>query len=185
MLQNYVAPNIGQKMSSNLWTIILVAGLYTTCPGERVLVVIRLNATLLPLRLYCEKNVYLFVERCRKSNNVWLRALMQSHSLYSSLFFEHYNRILFCDWVLGRYSVCCLRTCHTTTHPYFTWPWPRLDQCTKCSGFTNNSDKKVSVTLLFYLQPRYLIVLLCLFLSICIVQAVFLYSMDFMSVRKP
>jgi len=46
------------------------------------------------------KNMYLFLERCRKSNNVWLHALIQSDCLYSSLFFEHYNRILLCDWVL-------------------------------------------------------------------------------------
>ena len=43
------------------------------------------------------KYKYLFLERCRKSNNVWLRALMQSDCLYSSLFFEHYNRILLRD----------------------------------------------------------------------------------------
>ena len=43
------------------------------------------------------KYKYLFLERCRKSNNLWLRALMQSDCLYSSLFFEHYNRILLCD----------------------------------------------------------------------------------------
>jgi len=42
-------------------------------------------------------NVYLFLERFRKSNNVRLRALMQSDCLYSCLFFEHYNRILLCD----------------------------------------------------------------------------------------
>jgi len=40
------------------------------------------------------KYTYLFLERCRKSHNMWLRALMQSDCLYSSLFFEHYNRIL-------------------------------------------------------------------------------------------
>jgi len=51
------------------------------------------------------KSVYLFLERCRKSNNVWLRALMQSDCLYLSLFFEHCNRILLCDWVLGHCSV--------------------------------------------------------------------------------
>ena len=39
------------------------------------------------------KYTYLFLERCRKSNNVWLRALVQSDCLHSSLFFEHYNRI--------------------------------------------------------------------------------------------
>jgi len=43
------------------------------------------------------KNVYQFLERCRKSSNVWLRALMQSDCSYSSLFLEHYNRILLCD----------------------------------------------------------------------------------------
>ena len=40
------------------------------------------------------KYTYLFLERCRKSDNVWLHALVQSDCLYSSLFFEHYNRIL-------------------------------------------------------------------------------------------
>jgi len=30
------------------------------------------------------KYTYLFLERCRKSNNIWLRALMQSDCLYSS-----------------------------------------------------------------------------------------------------
>jgi len=39
------------------------------------------------------KYTYLFLERCRKSNNVWLRALMQSDCLYWSLFFEHFNCI--------------------------------------------------------------------------------------------
>jgi len=50
MLQNNVAPNIGQEVSSNQLPIILVVGLYTTCRGERVLVVLRFNATCLPLR---------------------------------------------------------------------------------------------------------------------------------------
>ena len=47
MLHNNVAPNIGQKLSSNQRPIVSGA--------ERVLVVIRLNATFLPLRRYCEK----------------------------------------------------------------------------------------------------------------------------------
>ena len=51
------------------------------------------------------KYKYLFLERCRKSNNVWLRALMQSDCLYSSLFVEHYNRILLCYWVIELCSV--------------------------------------------------------------------------------
>jgi len=60
------------------------------------------------------KYTYLYLERCRKSNNIWLRALMQSDCLYSSLFFEHYNRILLCDWVN---ELCSIRlidgvSCH-------------------------------------------------------------------------
>jgi len=58
------------------------------------------------------KKVNLFLERCRKSNNVWLRALMQSDCLYSSLFFEHYNRILLCD---SARTLQCLFV-HTTAH---------------------------------------------------------------------
>ena len=81
------------------WHIILVAELYTTCPGERVLVATKFNVTFLPLRL-CYVNTSTCFSKdaeIRKSNNVWLRALMQSDCLYSSLFFEHYNRILLCE----------------------------------------------------------------------------------------
>jgi len=35
-----------------MWSILLDAELYATCPGERVLVVIRFNVTFLPLRPY-------------------------------------------------------------------------------------------------------------------------------------
>jgi len=52
------------------------------------------------------KYTYLFLERCRKSNNILLRALMKSDCLYSSLFFEYYNRILLCEWVI---EICSTR----------------------------------------------------------------------------
>ena len=68
------------------------------------------------------KNMYLFRERCRKSTNVLLRAVMQSDCLYSSLFCEHYNRILLCDWVLGHCSVCSFEgvSCHNAFVLYLT-----------------------------------------------------------------
>jgi len=66
------------------------------------------------------KNKYLFLETCTKSNNVWLRALMQSDCLYSSLFFEHDNRVSLFAWVFGHCSVCSFED--VTTHSYFTWP---------------------------------------------------------------
>ena len=90
------------------WHIILDSGLYTTCPGERVLVTTRFNVTFLrnpTFEALRRKYTYLFLERCRKSNNVWLRALMQSDCLHSSPFFEHYNRLLLCEWVTEPCSV--------------------------------------------------------------------------------
>jgi len=56
------------------------------------------------------KNMCVFFQWCRKSNNVRLRTFKQSGCLHSSSFFEHYNHILLCDWVLRRYSVW-LRAC--------------------------------------------------------------------------
>jgi len=53
-----------------MWHIILDADLYTTCPGERVLVPTRFNVTFLPFETLLRKYTYLFLERCRKSNNV-------------------------------------------------------------------------------------------------------------------
>ena len=87
-------PSVGPCMHHNYWCdfrkayipdcvrpTTLVAGLCTTCHGERVLVVIKFNVTFLPLTPYW-KNVYLFLERCKQSNNVWSRALLQSDCLY-------------------------------------------------------------------------------------------------------
>jgi len=46
-------------LSNNQWPVILGAGLYTTFRGERVLVVIRFNATFLSWGLIV-KNMYHF-----------------------------------------------------------------------------------------------------------------------------
>ena len=89
-------------------------GVLYNLPGDRVLIVIRFNVTtFLPLRPYLKKCLPVSgtmqkVQQCR----LWLRALMQSHCLYwyLSLFFEHYNRSLLCDWVPRCYSVS-LRAC--------------------------------------------------------------------------
>ena len=93
-----------------VWPIFLDAEFHTTCPGERVLVVmtyqVQCTCVIPTLETLLRKNVYLFLERCRRSNNVWLPALMQSDCLYPSLFFEHCNRILLCGWVLEHCSVC-------------------------------------------------------------------------------
>jgi len=80
-----------------VWPIIMDAELYATCPGERALVVMthQVQCNIPTFEALLRKNMYLFLERCRGSNNVWLPALMQSDCLYSSLLFEHYTRICF------------------------------------------------------------------------------------------
>jgi len=69
--------------------------------------------------------MHLFLELCRKSNCVWLHALVQSDCLYSSLFFEHYNRILFATECSD--LVFVWGHVHATILSYCTWPWPGLD----------------------------------------------------------
>jgi len=59
------------------------------------------------------------------SNNLWFRALMQSDCLYSSLLFEHCNRIWLRDWVLGRSSVCLVEG---VCRPQYFRTLPGLDQ---------------------------------------------------------
>jgi len=94
MHHNYGVISGSHACRDCVWKIIFDAELYTTCPGERVLVPTRFDVTFLPLRLCCENTRTV---RCKKSNNICSRALMQSDCLYSSLFFEHYNRILLCE----------------------------------------------------------------------------------------
>ena len=52
---------------------------------------------------------------------------LYTYSSYSSLFFEHHKRILFCDWVLEYCSVFSFEGVHVTMHSYFTWAWPGLE----------------------------------------------------------
>jgi len=69
-----------------VWSIILDAELYTTCLGERVLVVMthQVQCSIPTFEALLRKNMYMFLERCRRSNNVWLPALTQSDCLCSS-----------------------------------------------------------------------------------------------------
>jgi len=62
----FFVPSVGPCMNYNsgrhasihfVWSVTLFAGLYTTCRGDRVLVVIRFNATFLLLRPYWKKCV--------------------------------------------------------------------------------------------------------------------------------
>jgi len=55
-----------------VWPIILGAELYTTCPGEQVLVVMthQVQCNIPAFEAVLRKNMRLFLGRCRRSNNV-------------------------------------------------------------------------------------------------------------------
>jgi len=76
-----------------VWHIILCRALYSL-PWRASFSSHQVQCNIPTFEALLRKYKYLFLERCRKSNNIWLRALMQPDCLYSSLFFEHYNRIL-------------------------------------------------------------------------------------------
>ena len=67
-----------------VWPIILDAELYTTCPEERVFVVMthQVQCNIPTLEALLRKNMYLFLERCRKSINVRLPALAYGKAFY-------------------------------------------------------------------------------------------------------
>ena len=99
MHHNYGGLSESDACKDCAWPIILDAELYTACPGEPVLVVMthQVQCNIPTSEALLRKNMYLFLERCRRSDNVWLPPLTQSDCLYSSLFFEQYNCILLCD----------------------------------------------------------------------------------------
>ena len=69
-----------------IWPIIFCAGLYTTCRSERVLVVVRFNATFLPLRPYCEKMRTSFLKDAERSTTygwaLWCSFVAQKTNVF-------------------------------------------------------------------------------------------------------
>jgi len=63
-----------------VWPIILDAELYTTCPGERVLAVMthQVQCNIPTFKAVLRKNMHLFLETCRRSNNVMVACFEQS-----------------------------------------------------------------------------------------------------------
>jgi len=86
----------------------------TTYSGQRVLVATRFNVTFLPLRLCCEKTRTCFSKDAENLTTYGYMLLMQSDCLYLSLFFENYNHILLCEWVIELCSACLIDgvSCH-------------------------------------------------------------------------
>ena len=72
MHQNYGGISESHGCKDYMSPIILDAELYTTCPGERVLVVMthQVQCNIPTFEALLRKNMYLYLERCRRSTNV-------------------------------------------------------------------------------------------------------------------
>jgi len=70
------------------------------------------------------KNVYIFLEQCKKSNNVWLPALMQNHIAYTNICPYSLNNTIAFYFVIECSDVRVLVwwRVQATTHSYFTRP---------------------------------------------------------------
>jgi len=74
MRHNYCGISESHACKDCVWPIILDAELYTTCPGERVLVVMthQVQCNIPTFEALLRKNIHLFLERCRRSNSVMI-----------------------------------------------------------------------------------------------------------------
>jgi len=103
-----------------VWHIILDAELYTTCPGERVLLAIRFNVTFLPLRLCCKNTRTCFSKDPENLTNDYMLRCSQivcicPYSLNTIITLYSVN-----EWSNFSASVS-LRACHATWHNAFAF----------------------------------------------------------------
>jgi len=72
MHHNYGGISESPTCKDCLWPIMLDAELYTSCPGERVLAVMthQVQYNIPKFEAVLRKDMDLFFERCRRSNNV-------------------------------------------------------------------------------------------------------------------
>ena len=72
MHHNYGGISESHACKDCVWPIILDAELYISCPGERVLIVMshQVQCNIPTFEAVLSRNMNLFLERCRRSNNV-------------------------------------------------------------------------------------------------------------------
>ena len=112
--------------SDGVWSITLVARVYTTYAGEQVLVVIRFNATFLPLRPYWEKMPICFLNDAKSLKTIgcvlWCSQIVhiRPYSLNTTTAFYIVTECV-------EVTVLVWGRVQAKTHSYFSWPWPGLD----------------------------------------------------------
>jgi len=123
MRHNYGGISQCHACKDCVWPIILDAELYATCPGDRVLIVMtqQVQCNIPTFEALLRINMHLFLERCRRSNNVMVACFDAVRLfIFFLILWTLYKRILLCDWGLGHCSVCSFEGVHITMHSYFS-----------------------------------------------------------------
>ena len=106
------------------WHIILVAELYTTCPGERVLVATKFNVTLLPLR-HCYVNTSTCFSKDAENLTthgyvLWCSQIVCTRHYSLNTIIAFYSVIEWSNFAVSVWSM----TCQATTLSHFTYTRP-------------------------------------------------------------
>jgi len=121
---NYGATSGSHACRDCVWPIILDAELYTTCPGERMLVTIRFNVTFLPLRPCYEKMRTCFSKDAESLTTygcvLWCSQIffIRPYSLSTTIAFYFVNE---CSNIAVSVRLMAF---HVTWHSHFTWTRP-------------------------------------------------------------
>jgi len=123
MHHNYGVISGSHACRDYVWRIILVAELYTTCPGERMLVATRFNVTFLPLRLCYENTRTCFWKDAENLTTygyvLWCSQIVciRPYSLNTLIAFYSVNK--WSNFAVSIWLMACHTTCHNASAFYF------------------------------------------------------------------
>jgi len=148
MHNNYGGISDSHACKDCVWPIILDAELYTTCPGERVLVVMthQVQCNIPTFEAVIRKKMGLFLERCRRSTNIMVACFDADRMFIFFLILWTLQPHFLRNWVLGHCSVCSFEGVHVTMHSYFSWAWPG-NSVSLCSSVVPSKQIVLSVHL--------------------------------------
>ena len=123
---NYGGISVSHACNDCMWLIRLDAELYTTCPEERVLVVMthQVQCSIPTFEAVIRKNMHMFLQRCRRSTNVKVACFDAVRLFIFFLILRTLQPHFFVTECSDNCSVCSFEGVHVTMHSYFTWPWP-------------------------------------------------------------
>ena len=120
MHRNYGVISGSHACRDCVWHIILDAELYTTCPGERVLVATRTNVTFLPLRLWYVNTSTCFSKDAENLTTygyvLWCSLIVRIRSYTFNTIIAFYSVNEWSNVAVSVWSMAC----QTTTPSHFT-----------------------------------------------------------------